>query len=184
MLRGDKVVLRARQPADVPVLHADLHEDVETRSRSDSRPWRPIPVETPDGPFSINDVPDTAAVFSIVALDSDEIAGSAQLWGIDQHNRSGHLGLSLRPSFRGRGLGTDVVRVLIRYGFRTRGLHRLSLETLADNDAMRHAATNAGFVHEGTLRAVSWIDGQFVDEIVFGLLAAEYAAQNLDSGSI
>ena len=39
MLHGQRVTLRARLDADVPVLHAELHDDVETRSRADSRPW-------------------------------------------------------------------------------------------------------------------------------------------------
>lgn len=43
MLRGDKIALRARHEADVAVLQAELYEDVATRSRADSRPWRPIP---------------------------------------------------------------------------------------------------------------------------------------------
>jgi hypothetical protein len=39
------------------------------------------------------------------------------LWAIDLHNRMAHLGLSLRPEFRGRRLGTDVVLALCVYGF-------------------------------------------------------------------
>jgi len=37
MLRGDKVGLRARQEADVPLLHSELYDDVATRSRADPR---------------------------------------------------------------------------------------------------------------------------------------------------
>ena len=43
---------------------------------------------------------------------------------IDLHYRRAHLGLSPRPAFRGRGLGTDMVVALCRYGFAVRGLHR------------------------------------------------------------
>ena len=74
------------------------------------------------------------------------------LWGIDLHNRSAHVGISLRPAFRGRGLGGDVVRVLCRYGFAIRGLHRMQLETLADNAAMIAVAERLGFTREGTMR--------------------------------
>ncbi len=80
------------------------------------------------------------------------MAGEASLWGIDPHNRFAHLGFSLRPAFRGRGLGTDVVRVLCDYGFRVRGLHRLQIETLADNEPVLRAAAASGFVVEGRLR--------------------------------
>ena len=43
MLRAGKVGLRARDEADVAVLHAELYEDIATRVRADSRPWLPIP---------------------------------------------------------------------------------------------------------------------------------------------
>jgi RimJ/RimL family protein N-acetyltransferase len=94
--------------------------------------------------------------------------------GMDLHNRVAHVGISLRPAFRGHGLGADVVRVLCYYGFAVRGMHRLQIETLADNAAMIAAATRAGFTREGTLRGASWVDGAFADEAIFGLLAADW----------
>ena len=39
MLRVGQVGLRARAEADVAVLHAELYEDIATRTRADSRPW-------------------------------------------------------------------------------------------------------------------------------------------------
>jgi len=103
-----------------------------------------------------------------------ELAGEALLWSIDTHNRSAHIGVSLRPAYRGRGLGTDVVRALCGYGFRVRGLHRLQIETLTDNVAMVRAAIRAGFTREGTLRRSAWFDGGFLDEAVLGLLVSEW----------
>ena len=88
--------------------------------------------------------PADAAVFAVTELATGELAGEALLWGIDLHNRSAHVGIALRPAFRGRGLGADAVRVLCRYGFAIRGLHRLQLETLADNHAMIAVAERSG----------------------------------------
>jgi RimJ/RimL family protein N-acetyltransferase len=106
-----------------------------------------------------------------VSLENDELAGEALLWAIDTHNRSAHLGISLRPVFRKRGLGVDVVQVLCDYGFAVRGLHRLQIETLADNTAMIRAASRAGFTQEGTLHRSAWVNGEFADEVIFGLVA-------------
>jgi RimJ/RimL family protein N-acetyltransferase len=171
MLRGTKIGLRARHESDVPVLHAELYDDVATRSRADSRPWPPITPGSAASPYAVADPGDEAACFSVVSLENDELAGEALLWGIDTHNRSAHLGISLRPVFRARGFGVDVLRVLCDYGFTVRGLHRLQLETLADNTAMIRAASRAGFTQEGQLRCSAWAYGEFVDEVVFGLLA-------------
>ena len=175
MLRGDKIGLRARLESDVPVLHVELYDDVVTQSRAGSRAWRPIAPGSAESPFAVSESADNVARFSVVRLADDQLAGSALLWGIDLHNRTAHLGLSLRPSFRGQGLGTDIVRVLCQYGFQVRGLHRLQLETLADNTAMIHSAERAGFVLEGTLRNAAWVNGTFLDEVIFGLLATEWS---------
>jgi RimJ/RimL family protein N-acetyltransferase len=82
--------------------------------------------------------------------------------------------MSLRPAFRGRGLAPDIVKVLCHYGFEVLGLHRLQVDTLADNAAMIATARRVGFVMEGTLRQGAWVMGTFVDEVVLGLLADEW----------
>lgn len=175
MLRGDVIGLRARHDSDIPVLHAELYDDVETRARADSRPWRPIPLGS-GSPYAVTGPDDRAAFFSVAELATGALAGEALLWSIDLHNRAAHIGIALLPAFRHRGLGTDVVRVLCRYGFAIRGLHRLQAETLADNDAMIQAASRAGFTREGTLRRSAWVNGEFADEVILGLLATEWEA--------
>src|SRR6201996_7945803 len=174
MLRGELVGLRARQDDDIPVLEAELHADVLTWSRSDNRPWRPLPPGADPAPDRARDPRGDPAVFSVVELASDELAGDAVLWDVDPHNREAHLGLTLRPAFRGRGLGSDVVQVLCRYGFEVRGLHRLQVETLADNEAMLRAANQGGFAREGLRRQAGWVNGEFVDEVILGQLAPDW----------
>jgi len=171
VLTGEKVVLRARDASDVVVLDEGLYNDVATRSRADSRPWRPLPPGSPMSPYAPSDPSDEVAMFSIVERSSGELAGEAVLWGIDLHSRRAHVGLALLPAFRGRGLAGDVLGALAWYGFTVRGLHRLQMETLATNTAMLHAARRAGFVLEGTLRESAWVLGEYVDEVVLGLVA-------------
>ncbi len=173
MLRAGQVGLRARDEADVPVLHAELYEDIAIRVQADSRPWRPIPAGAAS-PYAVGEPRDDHAVFSIVELASGELAGEALLWAIDLHNRTAHLGVSLRPAFRGRGLAADVVLALCQYGFAIRGLHRLQVDTLASNAAMIRAAERAGFVPEGKLRGAAWVNGEWADEVLLGMLATDW----------
>ena len=186
-LTGELAGLRARAVEDVEVLHTELYEDVATRVRSDLRPWVPIPFgpaspfwvpglgANPAAPSEAGTADPDSAIFSVVELATGELAGEALLWAIDLHNRSAHVGISLRPAFRGRGLGVDVVPILCRYGFQVRGLRRLQLETLADNHAMMAVASKLGFTREGMTRNSSWVNGRFCDDVIFGLLAEEFA---------
>lgn len=178
MLIGERVLLRARIAADVPVLHAELYDDVATRSRADSRPWVPVDATDDRSPFAINAPTPETTSFSIVEIATEELVGDALLWSIDLHNRSAHIGLSLRPTMRGRGFGLEVVRLLCDYAFVTRGLHRLQVDTLADNLVMRRIAESLGFQHEATLRKAAWVTGEFLDEVVYGLLVDEWNARD------
>jgi RimJ/RimL family protein N-acetyltransferase len=174
MLRGSKVGLRARHEEDIPILQAELYDDVVSSSRAEARPWRPVTPGSKDPRLVVDDKEPGHVPFSVVELEGGALVGTATLWGIDNHHRSAHLGMGLRPSFRGKGYGTDVVAVLCYYGFVVRGLQRLQIETLADNTAMLRAAERNGFVREGVLRSSAWVLGEFLDEVLLGLLVQDW----------
>lgn len=174
MLRGSKVGLRARHEDDIPILRAELYDDVVNSSRAESGPWRPSTPGSKDPRLVVDDTEQGHVPFSVIELEGGTLVGAATLWGIDNHNRSAHIGLSLLPAARGKGYGTDVVAVLCRYGFVVRGLQRLQIETLSDNDAMLRSAQHNGFVREGVLRSSAWVMGEFMDEVLLGLLAEHW----------
>jgi RimJ/RimL family protein N-acetyltransferase len=173
MLRGRKIGLRARIESDVAVLQRELYNDVATFSRSSSRPWRPVPPGRPGAAYGMPEPDPQRAAFSVVTLDDGELVGACGLWDINPHNRSAGLGITLLPNARGGGLAVDVVLTLCAYGFQTRGLHRLQIETLIDNTAMRATAVRAGFTEEGVRRQAAWVSGAFLDEVIYGRLAGE-----------
>ncbi|MGW6685632.1 GNAT family N-acetyltransferase [Streptomyces sp. NPDC054961] len=174
MLKGNKVGLRARHEDDVPILLAELYDDVVNSSRAESGPWRPITPGSKDPRLVVDDTVQGHVPFSVVELEGGTLVGSATLWGIDNHNRSAHIGLGLLPAARGKGYGTDVVAALCHYGFVVRGLQRLQIETLSDNAAMLGSAERNGFVREGVLRSSAWVMGEFLDEVLLGLLARDW----------
>jgi RimJ/RimL family protein N-acetyltransferase len=173
-LTGDLVLLRARIEADVPVLDTQLHDDVADDARSTGVAWRPMSPGSQASMDRVTEPTDHVAPFSVVTLADDTLAGAAVLWDINWHSRSGHIGLVLLPASRGEGLGTDVVRVLCHYGFVVLGLNRLQIETLTDNEAMIRIAQRVGFRREAVHRHASWVMGEFLDELVLGLLAREW----------
>lgn len=174
MLSGSKVGLRARHEDDIPVLRTELYDDVANASRAEAGPWRPVSPGSKDPRLLVDDKEQGRVPFSVVELDGGSLIGTANLWGIDTHNRNAHIGLGLLPSARGKGYGTDVVAVLCHYGFVVRGLQRLQIETLSDNVAMLRSAEHNGFVREGVLRASAWVMGEFMDEVLLGLLARDW----------
>jgi RimJ/RimL family protein N-acetyltransferase len=174
VLKGNKVGLRARHDEDIPVLQDELGSDALITARATGQPWRPFTPGSKDGPFTVDDTKQDVVHFSIVDLDSEALVGTANLWGIDTHARSAHIGMGLVPASRGKGYATDTVAVLTHYGFTAHGLHRLQIETLADNTPMLRASERNGFVREGVLRGSSWVMGEFLDEVILGLLVQDW----------
>ncbi|WP_327289282.1 GNAT family N-acetyltransferase [Streptomyces sp. NBC_01198] len=174
MLKGGTIGLRARHEDDIPILRTELYDDVVYSSRADGRPWRPLPPGSKDPRVAVDAEDPRHVPFSVVELDGGALIGIAELWNIDTHHRSAHIGIGLLAASRGKGYGTDVVATLCHYGFVVRGLHRLQIETLADNTAMLRSAERNGFVREGVLRSSAWVLGEFLDEALLGLLARDW----------
>ncbi|MDP9241172.1 MAG: GNAT family N-acetyltransferase [Actinomycetota bacterium] len=186
MLRGKQICLRARLRTDIEVLHAPLRVDPELWMLTDNDPWIPESLDAAlarfdkrQGEKQRRHVDFTVETLVAVGdtLAAGQPIGDACLWSIDLHARSAHIGLTLIAGARGHGIGREVVDLLVDYGFRIRGLHRLQCETLADNAAMLGAAESAGFRREGLIRQAGWRSGRHVDEVVLGLLAEEWRGQ-------
>jgi RimJ/RimL family protein N-acetyltransferase len=174
MLTGEKVGLRARHQEDIPILRDGLFDDVVHTARAAGTAWRPFMPGPEDPRFVIDEKDRTTLHFSVVELEGGTLVGSAVLWGFEAYHRSAHVGLGLLESSRGQGYGSDAVAVLCHYAFVVQGLHRVQIETLADNVGMLRAAENNGFVREGMLRSAAWVMGEFMDQVVLGLLAEDW----------
>jgi RimJ/RimL family protein N-acetyltransferase len=116
---------------------------------------------------------DTAR-FTAETIADSTVIGTCSLWGIDAFNQFGHVAISLLPAARGQGYGREMMELLCHYGFRFRNLHRIELETLASNAAMRKLAESCGFVLEGTQREQAYDGDGFSDIVLYGLLRPEW----------
>lgn len=116
--------------------------------------------------------------FTIVALDSPQpLVGHIIVFGIRAKDRLATIGIALGREYTGRGYGTDAMRVIVGYGFRELGLHRIQLSVAPFNPAGIRAYEKAGFVEEGRRRESVWHDGRWYDEVQMSILDHEWAAQ-------
>lgn len=115
------------------------------------------------------------AGFSVEALEDGALVGHVTLWGATLPERDAHVAIMLAPDRVGHGLGSDAMRVLVRWAFLVLGLNRVQLEVFAHNDRARRAYARAGFVEEGVRREAAFIGGAFADEVVMSVLRADWA---------
>jgi len=164
------VTFRRARPDDVEFL-AELvtHEEVEPflavvgpKTRDELR----ADVERSDAE------PGAFGVF-VIEVDGKR-AGTMRFEQVNTRSRIAHLsGLAVHPDHRGRRVADEAARALQRHLFDELGYHRLQLEVYGFNErALRHAE-RAGFVHEGVRRKAYWRNGEWVDGVLYGLVAED-----------
>ncbi|MEU6390399.1 GNAT family protein [Streptomyces sp. NPDC046939] len=105
---------------------------------------------------------------------SGELVGEVVLYDwVPEHRRCTFRTL-IGPRGRGRGLGTEAVRLIVGHGIEALGLHRIELAAYADNERALHVYGKAGFVREGVRRQVELRDGVWRDEVLMAVLAEEW----------
>lgn len=170
MLTGERVLLRAWRPEDVePIWRSRL--DPMMWARTTEAPYTPETLEAHRERQAQRGRGSNAAF----AVDvDDELVGSASLFDVDDLARSAEVGLSILPPHQGKGYGRDVLRVLLGYGFRSRNLRRIHLQTLASNEPALRAYRAAGFVEEGRQREHAWVEGRYDDVVLMAVLRSDW----------
>jgi aminoglycoside 6'-N-acetyltransferase len=152
-----------------PIVESDVAELRRIHSTPEVARWWDLPE---DG-FPWSDDPDSTRL----AIEVDgAVAGMVQ-YSEETEPKYRHAGIDvfLDPALRGRGIGTEAVRRVVRILFEERGHHRLTIDPAAANAAAIRAYEKVGFRRVGVLRRYErdadgggWHDGLLME-----LLAGE-----------
>lgn len=162
------VTLRARTGADLDVLF-ELAADLGTWEERNPQPPRPLSRARFDARLARADESDTADVSLVVDVDGAAV-GTASLFDVDPLARHAEAGISLIAASRGRGIGTEAITQLVRFGFERMNLRRIHLQAIASNVGAIRAYEKAGFVVEGRQREHAWVRGGYEDIVRMGIL--------------
>lgn len=111
----------------------------------------------------------------IIADKKDQCIGHCGLYDIDMRVRSAEFGICLASSeVRGNGIGTEVTRAVMDYGFKQLNLNRSYLFVLVNNVPAISMYNKVGFKLEGTLREHQFRDGKYIDVLLMGILQSEW----------
>ena len=96
--------------------------------------------------------------------------------------KKGELSYWIGARYQGNGIVTSSCRALLDYAFDILGLNRIALRFKHvsvdnENDKSRRVAERLGFRQEGVQRQGGVARGQFMDMVVYSLLAAEWRAR-------
>lgn len=114
--------------------------------------------------------------FTVYERASWRAIGLTNLHDVDTHHGTAEFGVMIgEEDARGRGLGTEVTRLMLDYGFAGLGLHNIMLRVYAHNEAGLRAYQKAGFREFGRRTQSQRAAGQRRDVVYMQCLASEFA---------
>lgn len=107
----------------------------------------------------------------ICEIGTDRAVGSVYVRDIDNIHHKAEYGIFIgEKEARGKGYGTAATKLMVRYCFEELRLHRLFLRVYAENERAIRSYEKAGFVKEAHLREDVYIDGEYKDIVLMGIL--------------
>ncbi len=99
-----------------------------------------------------------------------ELCGIMGFNSIDSTNHNAEIGYWLAESFQGQGIMTRAVARLIQHGFDDLNLHRIELHAATKNLPSCALAERTGFTREGVMKDADYMNGQYYDLAIYGLV--------------
>jgi RimJ/RimL family protein N-acetyltransferase len=119
----------------------------------------------------------TEESFTIYERENMQPIGTTSWDEINYHHRTATFGVLIgESSYRGRGLGTEVTRLMLDYAFTVMGLHNVVLTVWEFNPAGLRAYTKAGFREYGRRHQCGLLAGKWWDLIYMECLSSDFVS--------
>jgi len=116
---------------------------------------------------------DTGRCWAICSTDNKFFYGVCTLNFWKKEHRKAETGYWIFPEYWGKGIISEALNRIFKYGFNEMNLHRISAEVESDNPLSIAVLKKLGFNYEGTMRDCEIKEGRFISLEL-------YAKLNLD----
>jgi RimJ/RimL family protein N-acetyltransferase len=110
-------------------------------------------------------------------IDVGAVIGTVRLDRIDMQDRRASFAIGIiDPAWLGKSIGTEATKLVLGFAFTTLRLHRIGLRVIAYNTRAIRSYEKSGFAIEGREREAGFVDGEWHDDIMMGILDREFAS--------
>lgn len=128
----------------------------------------------------IDNAAKTGQNFAICKKGSDELIGNASLFSINHINRTAEVGLFIgEETNRGKGYGTEVLKLLLCYAFKILNLNNIMLKVFSFNEQAISSYKKAGFIEFGRRVQAYYLNDKYYDELYMQILKSEFYGEYL-----
>jgi RimJ/RimL family protein N-acetyltransferase len=168
LLEGKNVNLRIMEKEDLP-LFAEWANKPEVWGE-----YNPLLQMSKTEAEKMFETPHEKKSFMIEKKDGSKIGFIAHFYVLHPAERQLEIGYSLVPSERGKGYGSEAVKIMVDYLFLSKETMRIQAQTDPRNAASQKVLEKVGFKKEGTLRKNFFMRGEWRDAYVYSILREEW----------
>lgn len=106
---------------------------------------------------------------------NNELVGSIGYLYLDRENKKTEIGYWLGKEYEGNGIISNSVKALIDYAFKELNLNKVEIGAATENIKSRAIPEKLGFKREGELRDYEYINGRFLNRVIYGLNSEEWS---------
>ena len=103
-----------------------------------------------------------------------KMIGTCGFTRFDFQNDMGEIGYVINSDYHGKGIATEALGRVIRFGFENLGLNRIECRFMVENSASRRVMEKNSMTFEGVLRQGMLIKGVYRDIGVCSILRSEF----------
>jgi len=113
--------------------------------------------------------------FAIIDKNTNKLLGNGGFNNINHINKTAEVGLFIgEEEDRNKGLGTEALRLLVKYGFEYLNLNNIMLRVYSFNERAIKCYTKTGFKEFGRRHNTTIIKNVTYDEIYMEILREDY----------
>ena len=178
---GRRIVLRDRLPSD-------LESQIRWRSQGEwlrfDAPWEARPSLVTDEAKEnfrrgflerCKETPPFPRQQATIAKRTGEPLGWVNRYAHERFPMAWSIGIDIcEDPYLNQGIGTEALRLWVDYLFAHSDAHRLGIDTWSFNPRMVRVAEKLGFRFEGARREMLQWQGQWLDQLHYGMLRSEW----------
>ncbi|MEO8235311.1 MAG: GNAT family N-acetyltransferase [Flavobacterium sp.] len=169
-LKSDRLLLRQ-------ITSDDVNEIFELRSNSETMKYIPRPLVTSieEAMSHIKMIQDKIESneginWAITLKDNSKMIGIIGHYRIRWEHFRSEIGYMLLPEYHGKGVVTEAIELMIKYGFNEMKMHSLEAIIDPENTASARVLEKNNFVKEAHILQNEFYDGKFLDTVIYSIL--------------
>lgn len=184
-LYGERIMLREYKKEDLGCMRMWVNDSEVTKNLSDIFLYPHTLNATENFLNAILEGKSEEKGFVIAHKETEEYIGQIGLIDIDWRNRVAVLGIVIgTETNRGKGYGTEAIKVLQEFVFNSLNLNKLELQLRDYNLRGYNCYLKCGFKEEGRKRQDFYCNGRYTDTIHMGILKSEYEEARVKNGLV